>query len=171
MRNRVFWNSPKTRLFSCLTLLGLVNLALAGFAGCGGGSGSSNNNGGNNNGNNGNNGTNVSLSGTVKDNSSSNAPVVGATVSIVNTSLTTTTDSSGHFSFANVPKTATAFKVSNPNASTYFSYANYGSKLYDLILCNFPLPVLHTGTNTIGEVDLLIGGSSPPPPPLTGGCP
>jgi len=167
MRNRVFWNSPQTRLFAFLTLFGLINLALAG---CGGGGGNGGGNG-NGNGNGNNNGNNVSLTGTVKDTSNANAPVVGATVSIVGTSLSTTTDASGHFSFVTVPNNVTAFKVTNPNASTYYSYANYGGKLYDVILCTFPLPTLHTGTNTIGEVDLLIGGTSPPPPPLTGGCP
>ncbi|MCW3099050.1 MAG: hypothetical protein JWL77_4668 [Chthonomonadaceae bacterium] len=159
MRNRVFWNSPHTRLFSCLTLLGLMALALAG---CGGGGSNNNNN---------NNGNTYSLAGTVKDTGSPSAPVVNALVSIVGTNQTTHTDASGHFSFVSVPANSTAFTVGNPNSATYFSYANYGGKLYDLILCTLPLPTLHTGTNAIGEVDVLLGGNNPPPPPLTGGCP
>ncbi len=165
MRNRVFWNSPHTRLFSCLMLLGLIPLA---FAGCGGGGGNgSSNNGGNNNGGT----TNVSITGVVKDTSTNNAPVVNALVSIVNTNLSTHTDSTGHYSFASVPITATAFTVGNPNPANYFSYANFNGKLYDIIACTFPLPTLHTGTNTVAEVDLYIGGNNPPPPPPTGGCP
>jgi ABC-type glycerol-3-phosphate transport system substrate-binding protein len=158
MRNRVFWNSPHTRLFSCLTLLGLMALALAG---CGGGGSSSPPV----------NTPTISLTGTVKDTGSPSAPVVNALVSIVGTSQTTHTDSGGHFSFVSVPATSKAFTVGNPNAGTYFSYANYGGKLYDLILCTMPLPTLHTGTNAIGEVDILLGGNNPPPPPLTNGCP
>lgn len=166
MRNRVFWNSPHTQLFWCLALLGLVTTALMGCGSGGSGGGGNNNNG------NGNNGTpgNVSITGTVKDSSVANAPVVNAVVTIVGTSLTTRTDASGHFSFVSVPSTATAFTVSNPNTAAYFSYANYGGRLYDIINCTFPLPTLHSGTNTVSEVDLVIGGNSPPPPPPSG-CP
>ncbi len=166
MRNRVFWNSPHTRLFSCLTLLGLAALA---FAGCGGGGGGSNNGGNNNGGNNGG-PTNVSLTGTVKDNTPGHAPVVKALVSIVGTSFSTLTDASGNFSFVSVPNTVTRFTVGNPNTTTYFSYANFGGKLYSTHDCTFPLPTLHTGTNMVAEVDLLLGGINPPPPPPSG-CP
>ena len=161
MRNRVFWNSPQTRIFSCLTLLGLMSLALAG---CGGGGGG---------------GpvgpiippTLVSITGTVKDTSSARTPVVNALVSIVGTTLTAHTDASGNFSFVSVPAAATAFTINNPDTSSYFSYANFNGKLYDVIKCTFALPTLHSGTNSVAEVDLYIGGSSPPPPPPTGGCP
>jgi len=139
-----------------------MSLALAG---CGGGGGSSNGTG------TGTGNTNVSITGTVKDTSTGNAPVVNSVVSIVGTSLTTNTDASGHFSFPSVPSTVKAFTVSNPNTNNYFSYANFGGKTYDVILCTFPLPVLHTGTNTVGEVDLIISSSSPPPIPPTAGCP
>ena len=164
MRNRVFWNSPRTRFISCLTLVGLMALALAG---CGGGSGGGPGPGpvippG---------GSNVSISGTVKDTSAAHSPVVNALVGIVGTTLSTRTDSSGSFSFASVPSTATRFTVSNPDPTTYFSYANFNGKLYDVIKCNFPLPTLHAGSNPVVEVDLYQGGSSPSPPPPTGGCP
>lgn len=162
MRNRVFWNSPQTRLFSCLTLLGLMAMALAGCGGGGGGSSTPVTPPGT---------TNVSITGTVKDTSTNGAPVVNALVSIVGTSLSTRTDASGHFTFTTVPNTAKAFTISNPDPSSYFSYANFGGKFYDIIACTLPLPALHTGTNTISEVDLYIGGASPPPPPPTGGCP
>ncbi len=162
MRNRVFWNSPQTRLFSCLTLVGLMTLALPG---CGGGGGNSGPGPGPGPGPN-----NVAITGTVKDNSTSNAPVVNALISIVGTSFSTHTDSSGHFSFTSVPNNVAALKISNPNPGSYFSYAYYGGKLYDVINCTFPLPTVHSGTNAIPEVDLVIGGSSPPPPPPTG-CP
>ena len=158
MRNRVFWNSPHTRILACLSLLGVMALALAGCGGGGGGGGPVVTP------------TTVSVSGTVKDTAGN--PVVGALVSIVGTTLSTRTDAGGHYSFASVPVTATAFKVTNPDTSAYFSYANFNTKLYDIIACTFPLPTsLHTGTNTVSEVDLYVGGSSPPPPPPTGGCP
>lgn len=161
MRNRVYWNSPQTRSFSCLTLIGLMALALAGCGGGGGGGGPvipppP---------------TNVSITGKVKDTTVTHNPVVNALVTIVGTGLSTRTDASGNFSFASVPIGATLFKVSNPDPVNYFSYANFGGKLYDVILCSFPLGALHAGTNAIAEVDLYNGGSSPPPPPPTGGCP
>ena len=72
-----------------------------------------------------------------------------------------------------VPITATAFTVSRPQTNTgnYYSYANYQTKLYDIIQCNFPSLTLHTGINTVPEVDLLLAGTNPPPPPPTGGRP
>lgn len=162
MRNRVFWNSPHTKRIVSLSALGLTALA---FAGCGGGGGGSNNNGG------GGGGGSYSITGTVKDNTTSHAPVAGALVAISGTSLTTHTDSAGHFSFASVPSTATAFTVGNPNTALYFSYANYNGALYDILNCSFPLPTLHTGTNTVSEVDLLYSGNNAPPPPPPSGCP
>lgn len=162
MRNRVFWNSPQTRSISCLTLLGLMALAGCGGGGSGGGPGPGPGPGS----------KNVSITGTVKDTNNGHAPVVNSLVSIVGTSLSTRTDASGNFSFVSVPNTATQFTVTNPDATNYFSYANYNGKLYDLIKCTFPLPTLHTGTNAVTEVDILFaGGSAPPPPPPTGGCP
>ena len=163
MRNRVFWNSPHTRLFSCLTLLGSMSLVLAGCGGGGGGGGpvvitppppASN----------------VSITGTVKDTAVGHSPVVNALVTIVGTGLTTHTDAKGNFSFVSVPATATRFKIGNPDTVNYFSYANFGGRIYDIINCSFALPPLHTGTNAIAEVDLYIGLSSPPPPPPSG-CP
>ncbi len=162
MRNRVYWNSLQARFFSGLILLGLLSLAIAG---CGGGSGGS---------------TpaipppgttNVAVIGTVKDTSNVHNPVAGAVVTIVGTSLSVRTDASGTFTFSSVPSTVTQFTVSNPDPTSYFSYANYNSKFYDIVKCTFLLPALHTGTNTVTEVDLFLGGSSPPPPPPTGGCP
>ena len=161
MRNRVFWNSPQTRLFSCLTLFGLA--ALAGCGGGGGGGGPVVGGGPPP--------KTVSLTGTVKDTTAAHAPVVNALVSIVGTTLSTHTDASGNFSFVTVPATVTGFTVGNPDATLYFSYANFNSKFYDVIKCTLPLTGLHAGTNVVPEVDLYIGLSSPPPPPPNGGCP
>ena len=141
--------------------MGLMTLALAGCGGGGGGGGPINPTLP----------TNVSITGMVKDNTATHNPVVNALVTIVGTGLSTRTDASGNFSFAAVPIAATQFKVSNPDPVNYNSYANFGGKVYDVILCSFPLGPLHAGTNAIAEVDLYNGGASPPPPPQSSTCP
>ena len=172
MRNRVFSNSPRVQLS---ILLGAMMVAALSLAGCGGGGGgSSSNSGGNNSGGNGGGGntTLATISGVVKDTSPSHNPVAGALVTVTGTSRSATTDSTGKFVISNVPLNSTSLTVASPNPVAYYNYANYNTKLYDLISCTLPLPALVAGANApFTEIDMYIGGSNPPPPPPVGGCP
>jgi hypothetical protein len=112
----------------------------------------------------------ATLTGTVVD-SYSAAPISGAVVSIPNTTLTATTNSSGAFSLINVPLNATQIVVTSPNIDLYLNYAEFagGAASYDQNNghCPLPLPKLSAGTNPLGTIDLLDHASPPPPP----GCP
>ncbi len=170
MRNRVFSNSPRVQLSILLGMLMVAALSLAGCGGGGGGS-SSNNNGGNNGGNGGNS-TLATITGVVKDTSPSHGPIAGAHVTVTGTTRTAVTDATGTFVITNVPLNSTTLTVASPDPVAYYNYANYNTKLYDLVACTLPLPSLVAGANSpFTEIDMYIGGSNPPPPPPVGGCP
>lgn len=165
----------KTSRF-CFALFALVAIVAGSLiSGCGTGTASGGNN---NNGNNtggppaGQNPTLAFVIGRIIDNTFTGAGVANATVTVNGTAITARTDSSGNFTLANVPLTATQFKVSSPDPLAYYNFATYNGLQYDTIVCNLPLPTLVQGANNLpGNVRMFVAGNNPPPPPPVGGCP
>lgn len=168
MRYGVQRTSPRS-LFS----LTLVSLSLFVTAGCGGGGGTVSNNGGGGNGGGGGGNNAIILRGVVRDFTGS--PVNNALIEIVGTNLNTNTNSTGFFSFPNVPQTVTRIRVTRPNGTGYYNVAQYQASDYDLLNCSLPIPALSVGTNTLNSEITLYGAldpnASPPPPPPLNGCP
>lgn len=172
--NLAAWRAPLTLVGTAFGMLLLITMSLSGCGGGGGGGGNNNPGGcigkitppGNP--------ALATISGFVYDNVHHN-PVNNANVTAVvpgGVNQAATTDCNGKFVITNVPLTTTTFTVASPDPVAYYNYANYNGKLYDLVLCKLPLPVLSAGANApFTEVDMYLGGPSNFPPSPPGGCP
>ena len=177
MRKSVLWNLSHVRLSFALLLALMGSLAIYG---CGGGGGSSNPGG-----------TTSSTTGHDRRSDQSDhhrhgdghhdaaGPVVGATVSMSGTSLSTKTGADGKFTIINAPVGTVGVIVTTPDPNAYYGVVLYNSKLYgDPAKCPIGLTTQASskGTSPVGTVQLYPGGTNPPPPPYVGaldanGCP
>ncbi|MCX6380532.1 MAG: carboxypeptidase-like regulatory domain-containing protein [Armatimonadetes bacterium] len=164
MKNEVTQRSPQlpsSLLFLCVLVM------LLGLISCGSGGGGNGGSGGGGGG-----GTGRTITGVVRD--FTVLPVPNVLVQLTGTTLHTTTNASGGFTFTNVPAGVTTITVTRPAGTGYYNIAVYKGKTYDLAACTIAIPVSAATNIGLSEITLY-GGSDPnnppPPPPPTSGCP
>ena len=175
MRKRAQRNIPHVQLTLALLMALMASLVLAGCGGGGGGTptptpnpnpvSSSNL---------------ATVTGVVTDTTAAATPVVGATVSLVGTSQTKTTDVNGKFVFINAPVGTVRVSVTAPAGGSYQGIVVYQGKEYDTSLCPITLTTIASGTNGTtsplpASLQLFPNSTAggPPAPPSYGanGCP
>ena len=173
MRKSVLWNLSHVRVALALLFALAGSLTINGCGGGGGGSSTTTTTGSTGD------PTKATVTGIVRDTTTTAAPIVGATVSIAGTSLSAKTGADGKFSIINAPVGSVSLIVTSPDPTVYYGTVLYNTKLYnDPAKC--PIAVTthasSAGTSNAGTLQLYPAGTNPPAPPYTGtvdanGCP